>query len=151
MTTLTKNAVTETLKSLLAEKGEDYIYPGAGRHCTYSEGDGAPSCIVGHVVAALDTEMFERIVEVERYDGESWSAAQMFSEGFGDDRIVVSTDSKVLAVALQAAQYVQDTGASWGNAVKAYNEIIKGNISSIYGDPGAEYLAVLNKYQKYPE
>lgn len=150
MTTLTKNAVTETLKSLLAEKGEDYIYPGAGRNCTYSEGDGAPSCIVGHVVAALDPEAFKQIVEVERYEGESWSAAQMFSEGFGEAGATVATDSAVLATALQLAQEVQDSGASWGDAVKAYNEAIKGNVTSRYFEAGSKYQAILKKYLKAP-
>jgi hypothetical protein len=41
--------VLADLRAVVAEKGADYVYD--REVCVYADGDGCPSCIVGHVLA----------------------------------------------------------------------------------------------------
>jgi len=119
MTTLTNDAVTAALAKIVAEKGADYIYPHAVGTCTYSEGE-APSCIVGHVVAALSPEDFEALVEYEQSEGESFPANEL------EEHSALQFERGRLGDALMAAQDVQDSGGTWGNAQEAYRRVLAG-------------------------
>lgn len=140
--TLEINAVSEALERIVAEKGEDYVYPLAGDDCVYAEktSDGyVPSCIVGHVVAALDAEAFKNAAEYEQVNGESGGVSDFFQYGFyyGDDRndwgeypeeseeyqpgII---HDEVLTSALQIAQTTQDYGFTWGEALENYRAVL---------------------------
>ena len=59
----TAEQVLDTLAKVVAGK-EDFVYRLDQRNeygnvqCNYAEDDGSPSCIVGHVAAALDPDLF---------------------------------------------------------------------------------------------
>lgn len=124
MTILTKDAVSEALHKAVAEKGEDYVYPRANEGCRYADpyNPEVPSCIVGHVVAALDPETFKRIGQREEENEMSFSATYLLDDGpFGLD----PEDDSVVA-ALQVAQSLQDLGLPWGYAQEGFDRVIKG-------------------------
>ena len=95
-----------SLKEIVHDKGEHYIYPWAMKECVYFESNGQPSCIVGHflhkheIVMADDTDIYEG------HNAESL-CDYLKLEGIAafDDR------SRML---LQEAQENQDWGRSWG-------------------------------------
>lgn len=166
MTVLTKDAVTEKLNGLLEAKGEGYVYPMGGSGCFYAEPGGAPSCIVGHVIAALDPDLFKDVANAEGFQGESYSAKEVFTDGFElpptDDwtleerenfehgygpRRKGETESTVLTMALQAAQEVQDGGGTWGEAVEAYNLILERGVRNLYSP---QYRQVLTEVTGIP-
>jgi hypothetical protein len=121
-TTLKKDAVTEVLEKVVAEKGPDYVYPYYSTQCFYSDPEDreAPSCIVGHVVAALDHDAFVELAGYERDNGESLSASQLGSDGYAE------FEDDTLRSALQAAQEVQDQGSPWSEALEAYRRVLGG-------------------------
>lgn len=112
----TQDAVTEALEKIIAEKGGDYLYPPAqaGTTCTYVEQDGTPSCIVGHIIAALDPEGFQAIREEEEATGGSTDVATALREWAEAD---IDTE---LIRALQEAQNKQDAAGTWGEAFDVY-------------------------------
>lgn len=137
--TFTTDAVTEALHKIVAEKGADYVYPGARGTCMYSERDGSPSCIVGHVVAVLEPEAFEKIVEIEAAEGESTDARALlggwgvdYDWETGDYRMktpaLVEYDNEV-SNALELAQRAQDGGLTWGEAQEYFDRYISGGES----------------------
>lgn len=110
----TAEQVLDTLAQVVSGK-EDYVYRLDQRdqhgsvECNYAEDDGSPSCIVGHVAAALDPHLFRDLAEGER-EGDSFSvmsASHYFRSHF-EDRALET---------LQAAQSAQDEGLSWGTAL----------------------------------
>lgn len=117
----TAEQVLDTLAKVVAGK-EDFVYRLDQRNeygnvqCNYAEDDGSPSCIVGHVAATLDPDLFRDLVEEER-DGGSFgvmNASHYFRSHF---------ERRALA-ALRAAQNAQDDGLSWGTAyIEARNAI----------------------------
>lgn len=117
----TAEQVLDTLAKVVAGK-EDYVYRLDQRdkdgnvQCNYAEDDGSPSCIVGHVAAALDPDLFSDLAEGEQ-GGNSFSvlsASHYFRSHF---------EGRAL-MALQAAQSAQDGGRSWGTAyIEARNAI----------------------------
>jgi hypothetical protein len=145
--TLKTDAVTAALDAAIAAKGEDYHYKGMtpvtnrylGATCVYAEADGSPSCIVGHVVAALEPELFRQMHEAEEGEGfpvtelETGLAVTRYDE---DDRPLqetvierVKADNEALYEALRVAQSLQDQGYSWGEAGEAYHRTISGEDS----------------------
>lgn len=135
----TRDAVTATLKDIVAEYGEDYVYPTPidffGGSCTYSQpGDGklVPSCIVGHVIARLAPEVFTTISELEAHDNYQNSASaddilkgdlKWWTEAQED--IDPLTEDSTLISALFSAQHEQDHGKTWGEALDAYLDALK--------------------------
>lgn len=121
-TTLKKDAVTEVLEKVVAEKGAEYVYPYFETQCFYADpaDTTAPSCIVGHVVAALDPHAFQEIAAHEVDSGESMSVAQLSGDSY------VGFEDQRLADALQAAQSVQDGGSPWAEAMEAYRRVLAG-------------------------
>ncbi len=145
---LKKNAVVEALHRAVAEKGEDYVYPAAssgyrGGACVYSErneaGEAYPSCIVGHVIAALDPEEFQAIVEYEQRMDESFSVNELIQGKHGSYEIeyggnryaeafvpaLLMEDADVES-ALSIAQSLQDSGCTWGEAQEGFDRVLAG-------------------------
>jgi hypothetical protein len=144
MTYFTTDAVTEALHKIVAEKGEDYIYPNgiSGRTCFYAQG-GAPSCIVGHVIAALEPEAFREIAAAERVAGSFGAIEAVNGFEYGDEIDNYSstphlTSDETLEQALSAAQTAQDGGMTWGEAMNAYDRIVG-------GEPSWKVLAEVNR------
>lgn len=118
------NPVSEILHQVVAEKGGDYIYERAalGQNCFYSDPNDhtAPSCIVGHVLAKLDPEAFGRVAQEEAFEGGSFGVLSIETSVWGASE----------AVALQAAQDVQDAGYAWSVAEKAFDYVMENGGSS---------------------
>lgn len=148
MTIFTRDAVSEALHKAVEAKGGDYVYPGASMGaCTYSDRQSdhlAPSCIVGHVVAELDPELFANWAEYEREESNSFSIYEgavsteeydyeeiMNEDGFyvsgGDARKVrksIGIDDPAVLSALKEAQRIQDAGGTWGEAQREFDQIL---------------------------
>lgn len=142
------NPVSEILHQVVAEKGGDYIYEHAGGDCFYSDpyDQSAPSCIVGHVLAKLDPEAFQKVAQKEN-DEES---------SFGVNEIPTSVWDYQTAQALQAAQNIQDDGYAWSVAEKAFDYIIEngGNsyeVAEIFRDKYNPDGSLLNPEEGTPE
>lgn len=96
------------LEEVVADFGEDYIDPTSdenGGACSYWEGN-MPGCIVGQVLhrhgySDLDLQCFD-----------AWGAVGI-DENWPD--ILLEGGASILS----AAQVLQDTGHSWGEALKA--------------------------------
>lgn len=130
----TREDVTEALLQVIAEKGPNYVYPHAGGICSYSE-DGQPSCIVGHVMAALDPEGFEKVVRIEEATGLSGDARDVLQgrwekTDWGTDDVLYDvgshtfTEDEALIRALSLTQSAQDVGHTWGEAYVRYEEVL---------------------------
>lgn len=126
MTKFTKSAVVQALAEIVAETGEDYIYPyavgqGSLKSCQYAE-EGVPSCIVGRVIAKLDPELFNEVQEVEQNVG-SFAVSDFSTPGnpSGTSEWTypeLDADKWVINV-LDAVQQKQDNGKPYGPAVLA--------------------------------
>jgi hypothetical protein len=97
------------------EKGADYVYPDEQKTpkgqlgddlCMYVH-DGAPSCIVGHVLHYAG-------VELEKFEPWEGSRAEIVGEA------LTEWHPSVLK-ALGAAQEAQDGGKTWGKALDAFD------------------------------
>lgn len=131
--TFTRQDVLEAARKIVAEKGPDYVYPrnsinGGGGYGTntgpvYAE-DGKPSCLVGHVVHALDPEAFAHLASVEEAYGTE-AAESLTYHGFDSDAEDESNyhylpedfwdvEAETL---MNSAQTSQDVGNPWGVAL----------------------------------
>lgn len=90
---------------------EEFVYD-RYNGCSYAD-RGAPSCLVGHVIAALDPKAFQRLEAVEA--GRGTEAAQNLTDRgiYLDEDFWTPEAAEVLAV----AQDEQDRGARWGRAL----------------------------------
>lgn len=131
---ITAQQVIETMREVVAEKGEDYVYPKEEGiwvdrddntvrgdevnvetdpflSCAYLTVDDQPSCIVGHVLHRLGVD--HKILG----DAETVSATVFGTGGHhaltGKHRL-----DEGAARILSAAQQVQDNGAAWGLALR---------------------------------
>lgn len=106
---LTLEKAHELLKRAVEEKGADYVYPEdekwADGMCRYFRPDGAPLCIVGHVLHYLG---------VTRVTEGRGAAAALLGAGV--------TTVPTTHWALQEAQCCQDGGGTWGEALAAFEE-----------------------------
>mgnify|MGYP003441213565 CR=1 FL=1 len=110
----TLDDVLNATRKIVEEKGGDYRYDPEGHGCLYAA-DGTPSCLVGHVINALDPEAFTILAGMEADRSMSMPAVELrdgdwLAEDFWSD------DAEV---AMQAAQDAQDSGLTWGQAVYA--------------------------------
>lgn len=103
---LTREKAIELLNRAIEEKGKDYVYPRAsvdGQNTCYYVENGAPSCIVGHILAwagvALD--------DIAAYEGEAAHEPVL-------DLVKAPQD---VVDALEQAQEIQDRAEPWGVAV----------------------------------
>lgn len=121
---LNNNVVAEILHTVVKEQGEDYIYvdpngeTGPSATCAYSTRDGGPSCIVGHVLLALDPDAFSLIHHTEHIEfGGINSFGAVTALGYLTKEDVTTEAEYALAL----AQKVQDAGHPWGLAQKVFD------------------------------
>lgn len=117
----------QALRDVVKQFGADYRYrePGSyDRACMYSEADGQPSCLVGHVLARVAPDLFATIHEQEHGRG--------YEEEVGSfpilhltDRFDVDVTDDTLTT-LEAVQYAQDSGRTWGEALTRANITLDG-------------------------
>lgn len=125
---------TLVLNTLIQIAGEnpDYQYAAperiSARQCVYSDGKGNASCIVGHVIARLEPELFKLIEKREWHPTtEERTEAGDYEEGTNPISYPVSDLSTMVGFArvpfsplmrdvLQTAQGLQDDGKPWGFA-----------------------------------
>lgn len=93
--------VLTTLREIVAEKGEEYVYvvPGEGHSCVYFY-DGKPSCLIGHLIDRL-----------------GWNSAPI---GLLSPHDLPPEASDRLFFALQHAQIAQDSKRTWGHALQVF-------------------------------
>ena len=113
------------LKEAVAERGENYVYEAdplsLSEACSYSTVAGAPSCIVGEVLARLTPDIFKSIHEYEWFseeDGKFDLHEQNINirMKIGDHYIEMPFRDDAITL-LYHAQSAQDIGARWGDAV----------------------------------
>jgi hypothetical protein len=145
MTNFTVENVTAAMERAVEAKGADYVYPlnivdTNGGQCVYhetaSDGTVTPSCIVGYVLAELDPEYFERVVEFEDETGNSFGIGAAFYayEGTYQDEGLEENVPQIkgldtptvndLRLALIKAQDAQDQGKTWGEAFDRYKDVL---------------------------
>ena len=118
MTTATKTALTakearELLLRAVNQRGPAYVYernPANAHACVYFNAHGQPSCLIGQMISYLGIGPFDFGSKRNR----STTATELVRSLFPD------TEPLVLN-ALRQAQYVQDTGKTWGEALAAYD------------------------------
>lgn len=135
--TLTVERAIELLRRAVAEKTPEYVYPPAadGETCVYVE-NGAPSCVVGHVVNYINPDLLPKIEWWERNDRELPHDVEYYDEypvtletgNIGSSSVSDLSDallnSGLLKIDPQAehilriAQCGQDAGIPWGEAVE---------------------------------
>lgn len=119
--------VVETLEAIVAEKGEDYVYEYVTvedeygvefqvNDCTYTDQAGAPSCIVGHVLARLTPDKLERVREAEWPETEQGPVPRCVSDLFHAGYLEDYTSEAIKY--LRYAQAMQDGGAPWGDVIE---------------------------------
>jgi hypothetical protein len=128
--TLNRDAVSETLHKIVEETGPDYVYQipeGTYGDCVYADPvTGAPSCIVGHVVAALDPEAFERMAKFEDEAGPFTIMSAIDPNDWARVDVGLEVDSADLRSALAMAQEAQDRGMTWGEAQEYFDRVLDG-------------------------
>lgn len=107
--TITIENATNVVKQLIEERGEDYRYRKAGDAtvCKYAQ-HGEPSCVVGHVIAKLNPELFAEVAEAEKKDGFS-----VYSFGDEYDNYPKPDWDYATGDFLQHLQVGQDRGNTW--------------------------------------
>jgi hypothetical protein len=103
--------VAEVLREVVAEFGEDYVYP--YDTCHYSYDGKTPACIVGQLVYKLDPELFTQLVVEE--EGAGMLAAD------DSTTLEASFEPRVIQ-ALTAAQATQDMKYTWGEALESFEQ-----------------------------
>jgi hypothetical protein len=140
---ITKAEAEELLARAVKERGKRHVYrhpvvPGYGELCVYfNPEDGAPSCIVGHVLAykglSLDS-LVQGDINLNTYA----------AVGTLIDLDVIKVDSETQAL-LEIAQSEQDSGMPWGRAVKEARETCGTRAEQYetegYDDPSDAYFA----------
>lgn len=110
----------QALRDVVKQFGVDYKYRErwSAKRCTYSEEDGQPSCLVGHVLSRVAPDLFVAIHEREGR-GETFSIRvlrNIFDVDVTDDTL--ST--------LDVVQLAQDNGHTWGEALERANITLDG-------------------------
>ncbi len=113
-TRITKRAALKALDQAVAKRGADYVYPMPNDKCVYVY-NGAPSCIVGEVLAQevpidelQQLEVRESNTAPLTLTSTRRTIACMFEVTFTDGALKV----------LREAQVEQDCGTTWADAVE---------------------------------
>lgn len=112
--------VLVALEAAVAERGADYVYDYGSTpsgNCVYVGSDGTPSCIVGVALSKLGVS-----VETLKAEGQTGAAGgrtpfNAIAIGSRSDLAALLTPAAVNVLA--AAQFRQDSGESWGEALNA--------------------------------
>lgn len=120
----TKDDVLKTLKEVVKGK-EDYIYKRperrakhGGNACFYTTPEGAPSCIVGYVIARLDPELLQEIKGYEDRNRQSFPFSPYTKVARNPLNKVKAEFEPDAIILLQRAQTEQDAGNTWGEALE---------------------------------
>lgn len=111
----TREYVTRLMEEAVALKGEDYVYEmprnkeGDVIGCSYIHND-QPSCIVGHVLVAAGVDPDQ----LHQHEG---VAAENLTI-----RVQLWDTDYTMSRALNAAQEAQDSGETWGEALRVFKE-----------------------------
>lgn len=116
---ITKRRVKNAMEKAVKVKGPDYVYEKhSDGECNYLEYDGerpvAPSCLVGHALVYLGIPKSE----IAKWEGSNVNGLNLLLDEYGVPYAV--------RLALQAAQKEQDSGATWGDALTAFNNWLDG-------------------------
>lgn len=118
MITKTYDETLATLREVVAEAGEDFVYQRRyGNDCLYSV-NGEPACIVGRVLAKWGVDLTRMDSE---YDGEEGStmkgvfAPSLLVQLEREGELEVDDKSRAL---LREAQSRQDAECSWGESLR---------------------------------
>jgi len=101
----------------------DRTAPEDEEKCFYANRDGSPSCIVGHVLHRAAPDFFAEVFHRENLGETGLSVFGL--EGYleGDSDKLLTEDAVTV---LRAAQIVQDTGGTWGDAFEAAERYFAG-------------------------
>jgi len=102
--------ILASLKKAVESKGAEYVYPKPGGACVYVS-NGAPSCLVGHVVADLFPDKLEEVAQWDR-DNEGDTDFHSLQDAF---QFPITPEAHLLLTTVQADQ---DMGVPWGAAVE---------------------------------
>lgn len=120
MTTLTAPAVAEAIDQIIIERGPGFVYAqGADGGCYYSTVTGEPGCFVGAVVAKLDPEAFQQLVDAETASDDGAGGQERNPVGAVNYIIhqgFIAVESSALRSALCELQDAQDAGATYALA-----------------------------------
>lgn len=108
----TLDDVLNAARKIVEEKGGDYVYNTEGHGCVYAA-NGSPSCLVGHVIHALDPAAFSLVEEWEAESKGSETALSLRKRGWLPKDFWTNDAEKVM----QAMQDSQDEGNNWGLAL----------------------------------
>lgn len=129
---ITYEDAARALDEAVKEKGADYLYePPSGDVCSYSDREGNPSCIVGHVIAKLNPEAFQKIAENEwytLYDDEEDTYPIVKEANVRHIELTFGVELGFTDKAenlLLLAQDRQDRGIHWGEAVQIAKQMAK--------------------------
>jgi hypothetical protein len=126
MTKITRENFSQAMHEVVAERGEDFVYPHDWKWTDmndnavcqyYIEGVG-PACIIG---AALD-KLGVDVSELELKDGVTnyeMNADEILKTRYG-------VKDKGLLVAASRAQRLQDRGQTWGQATESFDHTLAG-------------------------
>lgn len=131
---LTWERTVAALREIIGEYGEDFVYQGqSGNQCTYRQRYydgtyGAPSCIVGHLVAKLYPEVFKKIGSRTGVSNHAPAFALIKSPNRNNDpyrNIPITAETHELAKAIRLLQKKQDNQKTWGVAFReAFEETV---------------------------
>lgn len=125
--------VLALLDKVVQAKGADYVYPGTSADKCYNfEPQGAPSCIVGHVLAELGVTR-QQAAEFG-VDGSAGVHDTVHALAGGGWQYMFSVGAMN---ALHKAQGVQDRRDSWGDALDAARRVSRDYIHNerFYNQP----------------
>lgn len=111
---IAKTDVVYGLNTLVALKGEDYVYPQPEGICEYVR-EGEPSCIVGRFLHAVGVPL-ERLAKADSETHGGGIAAYDLLRKLEVEGVVTFSGGDILH-ALAQAQLSQDDGRTWGFAV----------------------------------
>lgn len=105
------------LRTVVFEKGADYVYPGASEDKCFNFVDGEPSCIVGSVLALLGLTFEEADRLGVSGSSSAWDTTTKLNQlQDGSFDWVIGEGARLV---LAMAQEVQDRRNSWGEALSA--------------------------------
>jgi hypothetical protein len=116
MIELNRSLVDTYLDEAVAEFGGDYVYSKSDTgSCNYVR-DGAPSCLVGQVLAKAGVPLDRLVVADQGQYGGGVPADDLLAELVEEG--VLRYDGEAITL-LSVAQHRQDSGSPWAAAVRA--------------------------------
>lgn len=121
---LTRRQLLDTMRQVVREFGEDYVYPQqeeSVRRCQYeyvNEAGVKVRCLIGEVLFRLvPAEVWDEIVS-ERNSVDAVEVCRTFVTVIDVD----DDDEYFVHTALRAAQAIQDDGGTWGTALDNFED-----------------------------